>query len=167
MSLDYTAVPPHVVERVRARLVPGGADGTCLLWPAHVEYHGYARTRYKGQRYYVHVLMWVAAHGPKPEGVVLDHGTHCGDKRCANPDHMVLADYHTSVYRSQAVGALNAGKLFCVRGHPFDEANTHRYGSRRVCRACNRVRYAERKARKRSLDNQVLDLLQYVLSQSH
>lgn len=50
--------------------------------------------------------------------------------------------------RATTTAAINAAKETCPSGHPYDPVNTYVHeGTRRYCRACNRQRQAEWRAR--------------------
>lgn len=69
-----------------------------------------------------------------PDGLHLDH--LCRNTRCVRPDHLEAV--------SQQENNRRARKTHCLRGHPFDEANTYRRKDRneRMCRTCHRERQA-------------------------
>jgi hypothetical protein len=58
----------------------------CWLWQKAKTSQGYGNVRFQGKNYVAHVLAYLLAHGPKPEGLDLDH--ICRNRNCVNPDHL-------------------------------------------------------------------------------
>lgn len=48
-------------------------------------------------------------------------------------------------------GYVNRAKTHCSHGHPFDEGNTYRHGSKRHCRTCRRDAQARLYAKRKGL----------------
>jgi hypothetical protein len=85
-----------------------------------------------------HRFMYESLVGPIPDGMTLDH--LCRRPACCNPTHLEVVTMKENLLRGEGVGALNARKTKCCRGHPFDEVNTRVSASgARVCRACARL----------------------------
>jgi hypothetical protein len=84
--------------------------------------------------------MWV---GPIPDDCEIDHVylRGCRSTLCFNPAHLEAVTHRENLLRGVGVAATNAQKTHCLRGHPFDEANTYypRAGGR-SCRACRAMR---------------------------
>jgi len=94
--------------------------------------------------------------GPIPEGLKLDH--LCRNSACVKPIANEQGPAHTepvtqreNVLRGNAPAAVNAVKTHCIRGHPFDAANTYVYGKgrHRRCRTCKRLAWRPRPRRPR------------------
>ncbi|WP_374196785.1 HNH endonuclease signature motif containing protein [Streptomyces sp. ISL-100] len=91
-----------------------------------------------------HRLVYEVAHGPIPDGMVIDHICHhpetcegghlCPHRGCINPDH--LAAVEPAVKTSTARAARRRPE-FCKDGHKFTSENTYtdNRGSRH-CRTC-------------------------------
>lgn len=114
-------------------------DG-CWLWTAYRNPDGYGRFRpYRQNQVMAHRFAYEQIVGPIPEGLTLDH--LCRDRACVNPAHLEPVTAGENVMRGTAVGAVNAAKTHCYRGHAFTPENTrvdpHGW---RVCRACKRTK---------------------------
>lgn len=115
---------------------------TCWLWTGPKTPDGYGITAAKGVRN-AHRLSWVLHRGPIPEGMQIDH--LCRVRHCVNPDHLELVTLWENVRRGNAPTATHAKKTHCIRGHPFDAANTAIYfdalgRAGRKCKTCRQLR---------------------------
>lgn len=84
-----------------------------------------------------------------PQGKVIDH--LCRNRKCVNPDHLEPVTIGENVMRGETLAAQNAARTHCVRGHPFDEANTYMQQGRRGCRECRRLRLRKAYWKKRGV----------------
>lgn len=132
-------------------------DG-CWLWDAQTV-RGYGRFWFDGKSRAAHVLAWVAANGPVPDGMDLDHRCHskacrlgeqCPHRRCVRPDHLLPVTGAVNTLRGTSVSAMNALKTECVNRHPFDDDNTRisPQTGERICRTCARDRQSRYKAKR-------------------
>lgn len=123
----------------------------CWLWTDKPGRLGYAQVRIGGRSgSFVLVHRWAYEHlvGPIPAGMTIDHQCHnrdtsciggpsCIHRLCVNPSHLEVATQRDNTLRSGGVSAVNARKTHCLKGHPFDEANTHfTKAGNRVCKIC-------------------------------
>jgi len=113
----------------------------CWLWIASMGADGYGRINF-GDSTLAHRAAYTAHVGPIPDGMVLDH--LCRVRRCVNPEHLEVVTQQQNVLRGIGAPSVNAKRMYCPRGHPYDEANTYRNAGRRYCRACGRERRAEK-----------------------
>lgn len=62
-------------------------ESGCWIWTGHVPDRRYGSIRdHLGRNYKVHRLTYQWAHGPIPDGMVIDH--LCENKLCVRPDHL-------------------------------------------------------------------------------
>lgn len=91
-----------------------------------------------------YILPYFLAKGPIPDGLDILH--KCDYKRCSNPDHLFAGTHRENMMDMHAKGKMHQWrKNACLRGHPFDEANTEwgvtRIGNPvRICKACVKLR---------------------------
>lgn len=106
----------------------------CHFWLAGTNPEGYGRF-WNGERLvYAHRWAFERAFGPITEGLVLDHA--CNTPACVNPAHLRAVTFRENIMRGECMGARNAHKTRCVRGHDLtDASNLYRDRGRR-CRAC-------------------------------
>lgn len=136
-------------------------DG-CWIWQWRPSSTGYGTKHVNGRTVLAHRWVYEQHHGAIPVGMQLDHlchtvdvscpgGSACLHRRCVNPEHLEPVTDTDNKLRGRSENARNARKKFCVRGHPFDGANTYIRGDTggRQCLECQRMRDKKRK-RKRS-----------------
>jgi hypothetical protein len=113
-------------------------DG-CWLWRSACSANGYGQIRYRGRQVLVHRLAYETFVGPIAPGQQIDH--LCRNRACFNPEHLRACSARENLLApgSRALAAENALKTQCVRGHPYDQANTYYPpNGQRSCRACMR-----------------------------
>lgn len=131
--------------------LPAGELG-CMEWTAGRSDAGYGffAVRQPAKRnYQAHRLAYEFAHGPIPEGLVLDH--LCRNRGCCRVDHLEPVSIGENVMRGDTLSAANAAKTHCSNGHSLNAENTHvvKQGWRR-CRRCNADSVRRSTAKKRS-----------------
>jgi hypothetical protein len=142
-------------ETIRARITVHPTSN-CWLVGGYHDRDGYARIR--GQS--AHRVIWQILEGPIPPGLVLDHREDQGctlnggmpDKACAFPGHLRPVTHRENCTRNGLTGlaAVNATKVKCDNGHPFDLFTTYiRPNGNRDCRICicERVKKYKRRLR--------------------
>lgn len=130
------ARPRQSASRKRLRRI---AMTDCWLCTGYVTPGGYG---YDG-REYAHRRAYVEAHGPIPEGYVVDH--LCRVRACVNPAHLrVIPKAENDRQRWADHGGVGDEQR-CRHGHVGERRQTRR-GSW-YCRACNRERQRERRSR--------------------
>lgn len=116
--------------------VPSG----CWIWTGALHREGYAhwtRKPYAGRR--AHRVIYEALNGPIPLDLECDH--LCPNRCCVNPAHFQIVTHRVNSLRSNNVGAINARKTTCIRGHQFVPRLRMRDGKvirKRACLTCER-----------------------------
>lgn len=64
-------------------------EGECLIWTGWKDRDGYGAIRVAGKHLAAHRYAWERAHGPIPEGMMVDH--ICHNPGCVNVHHLRLA----------------------------------------------------------------------------
>jgi hypothetical protein len=134
-----------VEERFWQKVEPEPNTG-CWLWTGGLRGSGrYGQFRNGKRLGFAHRYAYELLVGPIPDGMQLDH--LCRVRLCVNPAHLEPVTARENTMRSEALTARNARKTHCLRGHPFDEANTIetvRDGRlHRTCRECDRSKSRE------------------------
>lgn len=121
----------------------------CITWPGYKTGNGYGITQVRDpepRRVLVHRLAYEVLVGPIPAGLDLDH--LCRVRHCLNVLHLEPVSRSTNLLRGDGPRLTRERKAAiatCPAGHPYDEANTYRHGTRRHCRACHRERARARR----------------------
>jgi len=102
----------------------------CHLATGRLDKDGYA---YHGSSR-AHIVAWVRANGPVPEGLVLDH--LCRVRRCCNPMHLEAVSQSENLMRIQ--WRYRAKRKHCAKGHDLGVTAMVNAQGGRVCRTCNR-----------------------------
>ena len=107
----------------------------CWIWNGRRIRRGYGNIRYRTRPTCTHRLVYQTLVGEIPEGFVLDH--LCRNPPCCNPAHLEPVTDYENIMRGVGLGALNARKTTCAKGHEL----TPRKGTTwRACLVCNRAR---------------------------
>lgn len=140
--------------RFRAKVALGSTEyeGTrCIVWIG-AKNRGYGQLGFgKSAVVPAHRYIYERLVGPIPEGLTIDH--LCFNPACVNTNHLEPTTQAINAQRSQAVNNPNREKTHCPYSHPYDEANTYRFGPGRrwrLCRICADRRKRAYKARKRA-----------------
>ena len=128
----------NLEERLRnkTRVRPNG----CWEWIGNSAGAGYGRISIDGTMYMAHRVSYALYRDSVPRDLEIDH--LCRNPKCVNPWHLEIVDHRTNTLRGIGPTAINARKTHCMRGHEFNEKNTHintTSGSRQ-CRPCIRAR---------------------------
>lgn len=109
----------------------------CWIWTGNRN-RGYGSLRHRDTTYLAHRKSYEVFVGPIPSRHQVDH--LCQVKLCVNPEHLEAVTQAENNRRSKSPSAINAQKTHCLRGHPFDEANTYYWAEGRGCRTCRNMR---------------------------
>jgi hypothetical protein len=108
------------LERFEAKYTvqPNG----CWQWTAGKSWKGYGRFRLNGKQPQAHRVAYRLYRGPVPDDLVIDH--LCRNRLCVNPDHMEITTNRVNCCRGESPTIVSWREDRCIRGHPFDDANT-------------------------------------------
>lgn len=142
-----TSIPERVIERVMARYHVD--ENGCHISDYSVASHGYAQVGWveDGGRKLtlVHRVVWIAAYGPIPDGMTVDH--RCRVKPCMRRDHLRLLDNYENARRTFGrdwpLGS-------CINGHP-NELLVRESGGRLRCPLCKLEHQRAYRERRRAL----------------
>ena len=116
----------------------------CVIWTGHIQNIGYGRGVSLGDgrgSLLAHRAVYEVTVGPVPDGLQLDH--LCRNRACVNPAHLEPVTREENMRRAVWPNSL---LTHCKRGHEFTPENTQRYGNRRHCKTCRRLREEARRA---------------------
>lgn len=143
-------------DRILARFWPKvEKTDSCWIWRGASSQHfrtglQYGSFRLDGKMRPAHRVAYALLVGPVSDDLDIDHvrARGCVSTLCVNPAHLEPVTHRENVLRAGGTAAIHARKTECDNGHPFSGDNLliGRDG-RRVCRACNRARYAAFRAR--------------------
>ena len=150
--LKLPGAPPHrhrygpklqpLAERFWEKVDRRGSD-ECWPWLASLDAYGYGQI-YGGPlsptNRKAHQVAYEINVGPIPSGLELDHT--CRNPACVNPAHLEPVTHRENGLRGVGVGARNARKNHCPKGHPYDLVNTAFNKRGRRCRTCKKLRRA-------------------------
>lgn len=134
-------------ETIFRKSIPEPNTG-CWLWLGNLDPGGYAQQNRNGRTSLAHIVAYENFVAAIPAKYEVDH--LCKVRCCVNPEHLEAVTVKVNCHRSDNVGGVNARKLVCNNGHPFDVYNTRykKSNGARQCRTCLMLatrRYRSRK----------------------
>lgn len=119
----------------------------CWLWQGPLDKDGYGTFYLRRKNRKAHRVGWFLLHGPIPEGLVVNH--KCNHRHCVNPQHLnLLTVRENALEDSRGLGAVNARKTHCPRGHAYDR----KWGNQRSCSTCETDKKRRLRAKWRTED---------------
>lgn len=109
---------------------------------------GYAQFGTGGKKFLAHRFSWQFLRGPISTAEHLHH--ICPNKKCVNPDHLMILDPISHVMVGNSPPARNSRKTHCPRGHPYSGDNLRYYNGYRHCRACSLIQSRKQVLNKRA-----------------
>lgn len=122
VGIDWSSVPdqtefvplnPDTYDRLRARCKLD-ADG-CWIWTGSEEsslYRGnsdhHGHTMMAGESMGAHRAMWIALHGPIPEGMCVCH--ECDKPKCLRPKHLWLGTHADNMHDAARKGRMGRAR---------------------------------------------------------
>lgn len=107
-------------------------ENDCWLWQGPLDKDGYGTFYLRRRSRRAHRVGWYMHHGEIPQGMVVNH--KCRRRHCVNPQHLEVVTVRENALKdSRSIGAINARKTHCPKGHPYDRT----YGRQRYCSICD------------------------------
>lgn len=123
--------------------IPQTNDG-CWNWLGGKSQYGYARFSLRKRPVEAHRFSFELLSGRIPRGLTLDH--LCRNIICVRPDHLEPVTARENTLRGFGIGACNARKTHCKRGHLFSPENMFHTKRGRRCKVCDlSLRAAQRR----------------------
>jgi len=130
--------PPPIKSRIFDNIIK--TDKRCWEWQGSLNTSGYGIISYQCKTRILHRLYWELVNGEITTNCLLHK---CDNRKCINPEHLYEGtkkqNSNDCLIRNRN-GQKN--KTHCKRDHKYDELNTRMYNTSRICRACDRLRYA-------------------------
>ncbi len=108
----------------------------CWEFLYHFNQNGYGIFYFKNQTYLAHRFLYCYFNNGINNNLTLDH--LCRNRACVNPNHLEQVTHRKNMIRGNCQSIVNANKMECIRGHPFDFSNTYinPCDGARQCRIC-------------------------------
>jgi len=113
----------------------------CWNWSGVQDNHGYGIFSILSKSMKAHRFTYEINKGKIPNGLELDH--LCRNTSCVNPEHLEAVTHKENIMRGSGIGAKNATKIYCPKGHELKEPNLVKWyliRGWRKCRICDNKR---------------------------
>lgn len=135
-------LPGRIASKIRVDATSG-----CWWWLGYRGSGGYGYVRW-GQPTQAHRVVYELLVCTIPEGMDLHH--ECGNAGCVFPGHLTPLDRSEhALINPNSIMVAKAAQTHCLNGHELAGDNVYPYRGKRYCRACQRQRNAEFRARLR------------------
>lgn len=141
-------------ERIDAFWKKADKRGTneCWKWTGCKTPSGYGKVSMDNKTLYAHRIAYLWEIGDIPTDMELDHT--CRNRDCVNPRHLQVVSHRENIVRAVphkqgGWGGGGRGRMeYCKRGHLMSESAHVSPDGKRKCRACERMRRAQLRAKK-------------------
>ena len=123
----------------RAKVSDISRNSECIEWWGSKYPNGYGQI-YLGsldKKAYAHRVSYEAFFGSIPSPLEIDH--LCRNRKCVNIDHLEAVTHKVNCLRGNGIGAKNARKDRCHRGHKYGSRRDSR--GYRECPICAKASY--------------------------
>ncbi len=104
-------------------------------WGKKSNGYDYGLFWWNGKQGMAHVFAYEQVHGLLLPNVELDH--LCRNRWCVNERHLQPVSHKDNLLRSPDTQvSKNLQKTHCPQGHPYDEENTYKWRTSRICKLC-------------------------------
>lgn len=154
--------PTPIAERFW-RFVDRQDSGSCWKWKGSIGRGGYGVFVFWSPKKSITGAHRVSlkVHGKEiPDGMVVDH--ICRNRACVNPAHLrLVTPKQNSLENSNGVGALNARKTHCPKGHLLSGSNLKKqplngkpWRSCRICVSHQDAKYRFQRKMKKAIERE-------------
>ena len=136
-----------LVERIFCRVE---IAGECWVWTGPQTTSGYGKLNLDWKTRVTHRVVYEMLVGAVPIGLQLDH--LCRNRLCVRPSHLEPVTGRENVIRGisgEILRRRHHAITHCPQGHAYDEKNTYRWKTSRVCITCRNARVKAFKAARR------------------
>jgi hypothetical protein len=131
----------HVMQHIKNHIMYD-SNTDCWVWTGSVREKGYPvyTLEYASSvqvRYNIRRVMYELYKGPIEQGLLIH--PKCENKRCINPEHLLLWTKQQVILAGNGISAQHAKKTHCPQGHRYSKVNTYVNPIRggRACKQCN------------------------------
>lgn len=138
------------LTRFRSR-IKKSSESDCHVWTGPLDKDGYGSFYLRRKNRRAHRAAWYDMHGPIPEGLVVNH--ICKNRACVNAQHLQVVTAGENTLRdSTTISAINARKVHCPQGHPYDRRYRNGKGYQRCCSICESAKKSRLRKKWRAED---------------